>query len=177
MAQSSHRRFTRLTVAVAAALAVLVGFGAAASGGGWAVGSLDDMPEVTAGRTVEVGFTILQHGVTPVDLTDDVGIELVRTDGTTGYFAAEQDGAVGHYTAPVTFPTTTGEYSWSIRMGWFGPQDLGTVHVRSASETVPTTTTIWSIARWTMLALTVVFAAVALSDLVVKYRSGRAALS
>lgn len=152
------------------------GVGTPASGGGWALGSLDAVPEATAGETVDVGFTILQHGVTPVDLTDDVGIEITRADGTVDYFAAATEGATGHYTASVTFPTTTGEYSWSLRMGWFGPQELGTVHVTSTDGGSITATTMWSTVRWIMLALTLALASVALSDLAITHRRRRAAL-
>ena len=140
--------------------------------GGWAVGSLDAIPEATAGETGEVGFTILQHGVTPADLADDVGIEIVHTDGTLDYFAAERDESIGHYTASVTFPTATGEYEWNIRMGWFGPQELGTVNVTSGNDP-RTTTTVWPTVRWAMVTLTAVLAAVAVSNLAASRRRAR----
>lgn len=174
MAQSSHHRFARLAAAVVAAFVVLVGAGASASAGGWAVGSLDAIPEATAGETVQVGFTILQHGVTPADLDADVGIEITNADGTIGFFAAEQDAIVGHYTASVTLPTTPGEYAWNIRMGWFGPHDLGTLPVSSASDPTNSTTAMWSRARWIVLALTAVLAVVAISDVAVTRRHTRA---
>lgn len=44
------------------------------SAGGWAVTTLDSTPAATANQTVEVGFTIRQHGVTPVNPDGDVGI-------------------------------------------------------------------------------------------------------
>ena len=172
-----YHRFARLGAVVVAALAVVVGSGASASAGGWAIGSLDAIPEATAGRTADVGFTILQHGVTPVDLTDDVGIEIVRADGNVDFFAAAQDGEVGHYTAAVTFPTSLSDHSWNIRMGWFGSQDLGTLHVTSAAEDAFTSPTIWPTARWVMLALTVVLAVVSFWDLLGRRRHPRAVLS
>ena len=73
----------------------LFGFGRAASAGGWAVGSLDAVPAATAGQTSAVGFTVLQHGVTPADLSEDVGIEIVNADGTALFFPATNDGVPG----------------------------------------------------------------------------------
>ena len=172
MARNSHHRITRLTAAVAASFTILIGFSAPATAGGWAVGSLDAIPQSTAGETVEVGFTILQHGVTPADLADDVGIEIVGTDGTINYFAAEQDETIGHYTASVTFPSTAGEYEWNIRMGWFGPQELGSLNVTSGNDPA-TTTTVWPTVRWAMVTLTAVLAAVAVSNLAASRRSTR----
>ena len=38
----------------------------AAWGGGWAVITLDELPaSPRAGETMSVGFTVLQHGITP----------------------------------------------------------------------------------------------------------------
>ncbi len=172
MARNSHHRITRLAAAVAASFTMLIGFSAPTTAGGWAVGSLDAIPQSTAGETVEIGFTILQHGVTPADLADDVGIEIVGADGTINYFAGEQDETIGHYNASVTFPSTAGEYEWNIRMGWFGPQQLGSLNVASGNHPA-TTTTIWPTVRWAMVTLTAVLAAVAVSNLAASRRSTR----
>lgn len=168
MAPNSHHR---IAAAVAAAFTVLISISAPSAAGGWAVGSLDAIPSpAAAGATVEVGFTILQHGVTPADLDDNVGIEIVGTDGTLNYFAAAHDETIGHYTASVTFPTTAGDYEWNIRMGWFGPQELGNLSVTSGND--PTTmTTAWPTVRWMMVAFTVVLAAVAVSSLAASRRN------
>lgn len=103
--------------------------------GGWAVTTLDPSDaSPVAGATVAVGFTIRQHGVTPVAV-DDVAV-VVRTDGAGDgegeEFAARPSGIVGHYVADVRFPAA-GTYSWEVRQGWFGPQSLGTVTVERAS--------------------------------------------
>lgn len=172
MATNSHHRLAQLAAAVAAALALLIGVNAPATAGGWAIGSIDSIPEPVAGETVDIGFTILQHGVTPADLAADVGIEIVRADGTLDYFAAEQDETIGHYTASVTFPSAPGTYAWNMRMGWFGPQELGTVNVASSNDSA-TTTTVWPVARWAMLALAVALAAVAVTNLTASRRSTR----
>ncbi len=140
------------------------------------MGSLDAVPAPTAGESVEVGFTILQHGVTPADLADDVGIEIIDPDGTVTYFAAEQGKTIGHYTASVTFPTTAGDYEWNIRMGWFGPQELGSLNVSPDNESA-TITAAWPTVRWIMAALTVALGAVAASSLATARRNTPAATS
>lgn len=176
MAPNSHHCIARLTATLATAITLLIGISAPASAGGWAVGSLDAVPAPSAGETVEVGFTILQHGVTPADLADDVGIEIIGTDGTVNYFAAAQDETVGHYTASVTFPTTAGDYEWNIRMGWFGPQELGSLNVAPDNDST-TITTAWPTVRWIMVALTVALGAVAVSSLATSRRNTPAVTS
>ena len=171
MSRHIVHRSARHVAAVLVALVVLLGFGAPSSAGGWAVGSLDAVPEATAGQTVEVGFTILQHGVTPADLAEDVGIEIVRSDGSVDFFAGASDGVLGHYVAKVRFPATDGEYTWGVRMGWFGTQDLGTIEVlpsdRSPAGSGPSA---WSAARWVMVIATVALATIAVTDLVATRR-------
>jgi hypothetical protein len=100
--------------------------------GGWAVSSLDPMPVPVAGEEVEVGFTIRQHGVTPVNPVDGggeaVAVAIWSGSGSAAVFPARQEGPTGHYVADVTFPAT-GRARWEIRQGWFGPQDLGAIDV------------------------------------------------
>jgi hypothetical protein len=112
------------------AVAVLVGLTLAASpagAGGWAVSTLDAMPQPKAGEDVDVGFTMRQHGRTPVDV-EDAGITTRSEDGTTAFWPARHDGPTGHYIATVRFPTA-GTFTWEINQGWFGPQPLGTIEV------------------------------------------------
>ena len=92
-----------LTVAFGVGLAWLTVSVAPASAGGWAVSTLDEVPSPRAGEVVDVGFTIRQHGVTPVNLDGDVGVELTGPAGRTAFFPAEQTGAPGHYVARVEF--------------------------------------------------------------------------
>jgi hypothetical protein len=164
MPNSSLRQHARLATAAVAALVVFASFGTSASAGGWAVGSIDAIPDAAVGQTTEVGFTILQHGVTPVDLADDVGLEIVLTDGTVEFFAATGAGATGRYVSAVTFPSTPGEYTWNLRMGGFGTSDLGTVDVIS-THGADAGAWSWAMARWVTLGLAVVLAAVAVADL------------
>ena len=165
MSHVSLLQRARLVSAVATALVIVAGFGSSTSAGGWAIGSIDAVPDARAGQTVNVGFTILQHGVTPVDLEDDVGVEIVLADGTVEFFAATNAGATGRYVSEVTFPSTPGEYSWNLRMGWFGSHELGTLDVASTSHGDDSGSWTWAMARWVTLGLAGALAAVAAGDL------------
>jgi len=82
--------------------------------GGWAVITVDDLPmDVVAGRPITVGFTVLQHGETPMnDLEPTITISLKK--GQEIVVDAKPDGKSGHYTATLTFPND-GEWDWSIQ--------------------------------------------------------------
>jgi hypothetical protein len=101
--------------------------------GGWAMTSLDLFEQPVAGQPITIGFTILQHGVTPVQV-DGAGIRVFQK-GTTGeFFPAVHDGEgrVGHYTARVVFPRD-GTFAWQVEQGWFGPQELGDITITASS--------------------------------------------
>ena len=120
----------KLLVPLAAGAAALLPLAVphAVDAGGWAVTTLDTMAAPAPGAPVDVGFTIRQHGVTPVVVA---GVRLMVTDasGATEAVAARPEGTTGHYVATVTFPAA-GSYRWSVVQGWFGPQDLGTIDVQ-----------------------------------------------
>jgi hypothetical protein len=165
-----HRQhpLRNLRLIVACLFGVLITAGASpASAGGWAVASLDAIPEATAGETTEVGFTVLQHGQSPAVLDADVGIELVLADGAIEYFPAVADGAPGHYVAAVTFPDGAGSYQWNARMGWFGSYQLGAIEVIAGAPLEQVTTgggSVWPDLRWVTLAASVALAGVAVTD-------------
>ena len=96
----------------------------ASARGGWAVSTLDEVPAPSPGESVTVGFTILQHGVTPVNV-EGAGVKTTAPSGDVEIFPARQEGAIGHYVADVVFGEA-GVYTWAIRQGWFGDQELGT---------------------------------------------------
>lgn len=110
-----------------------------AAAGGWAVTTLDPMSPPVAGATIEIGFTILQHGRSPVNPDaavdgipgEPVAVAVRSADGGETVFTARQDGPTGHYVAEVTFPQA-GQFDWEVRQGWFGPQDLGAIDVLRA---------------------------------------------
>jgi len=81
--------------------------------GGWAVITLDRLPNnVVAGEPLNIGFTVLQHGRTPM-LDLHPTIILTSNNSDTFVVNAEAEGEPGHYTATLTFPNE-GNWSWSI---------------------------------------------------------------
>lgn len=121
-----------MRVAVATLLLVLA-FGAPAAAGGWAVTTLDQLPpDIHAGQTYAIGYTIRQHGVTPVDVTKMGGtseIQATAPDGAkTLRYPGVPEGPTGHYVAQVTFPSD-GTWTWTVTQGPFAPQPLGPVTV------------------------------------------------
>jgi hypothetical protein len=82
--------------------------------GGWAVITLDELPtDVIAGESLTVGFTVRQHGITPMNGIDPtVTARLSKNDEFVVH--AEAEGKPGHYTAALTFPTE-GKWEWSIQ--------------------------------------------------------------
>src|SRR5919197_1411768 len=83
----------------------------AALAGGWAVTTLDALPQqMQAGQTNRIGFMMRQHGVQPI------------TFGTIA------EGGPGHYVAEVTFPHD-GEWVWYVDQAPFQPQTLGAITI------------------------------------------------
>ena len=81
--------------------------------GGWAVGKLDAVPtNVEAGKPIEIGFMLLQHGQTPFK-DGSPSIEIRTSDGAWTAFPAKAQGDVGHYVAAVTFPSAG---DWQMRV-------------------------------------------------------------
>ena len=139
--------------------------GSTASAGGWAVSTLDEVPAPAPGETVTVGFTIRQHGVTPVNV-DDVGIHVTGPSGSVKYFAARQEGAVGHYVADVVFGES-GVHTWVIDQGWFADHELGTIDTSARAGSNAGgggTSSTTDFLRFGMPALAVALAAYAASD-------------
>jgi hypothetical protein len=158
---------------VLSVLVVLVGLAVAlvpsgqAGAGGFAVTTLDPLPALTPDEPSAVGFTIRQHGVTPVALD---GVRLVvhpEAGGATAVFEAVADGPLGHYVADVVVPA--GAYRWEVIQGMFGPQDLGPLVVATGGGAAPSggDGRRWSEpVRYGLLALTVVSAVVFIGALV-----------
>src|SRR5687768_3280041 len=105
--------------------------------GGWAMVTLDSLPrELHAGESIQLGFTVLQHGKTPTnkDLNGDPLTPLltaVKQGGaaTTQAKAAEtirvearQQGPTGHYVVDLTFPSD-GTWAWQIALPTYYVQD------------------------------------------------------
>jgi hypothetical protein len=124
---NGRRRWLAALAGVGLLAWLLIASAGPAAAGGWAVTTLDAQPTPAAGEDVRVGFTIRQHGVTPVDL-DGVSITVTDASGRSTVFAATQEGPVGHYVADVFFPAD-GQYRWSVQQGWFAEQPLGSLLV------------------------------------------------
>jgi hypothetical protein len=170
------KRLLRLVMS-SAIIAIPFTTDSTASAGGWAVSTLDEVPAPAPGETVTVGFTIRQHGVTPVNV-DDVGVAVTGPSGAVEHFAARQEGAVGHYVADVVFGES-GTHTWAIRQGWFGDHDLGTIET-SAGENAASggggTSSTTDLLRFGMPTLAVALAGYAVSD-TIRSRRRRAAVA
>jgi hypothetical protein len=118
-----------------AVLALSLGiFASPVLAGGWAVTTFDELPgQFVSGHEYALGYTIRQHGQTPVNV-DKTEIVAVAVSGRTLSFPGKSDGAVGHYVATVYFPAG-GTYTWQVTQGMFAPQDLGTLTVLGAAGT------------------------------------------
>jgi hypothetical protein len=107
-------------IAVLLVFALMLALVPAVLAGGWAVVTLDEPPgDIRAGEPWTMGFTVLQHGQTPVhDLGDGVPIEPLLVaenpaDGRRVEVMATPSKEVGHFTVEVNFPTE-GEWTWTI---------------------------------------------------------------
>lgn len=107
--------------------------GAPALAGGWAVTTLDELPpDLKATETYAIGYTIRQHGVSPVNVEQMGGtteVQITSPDGAkTLRYKGVADGATGHYVAKVIFPYD-GKWTWRVTQGPFAPQELGSISV------------------------------------------------
>ncbi len=101
----------RISLVVALALALALAIPVFA--GGWAVITLDELPTgVVAGESFTVGFTVLQHGQTPMVDLDPVIFARSGNEKVTLFPKAE--GKPGHYAVTMTLPSA-GEWEWTIQ--------------------------------------------------------------
>lgn len=105
--------FTRIRIALGLALLLSLLVAVPAFAGGWAVIVLDELPaNLVAGQPATIGFTVLQHGRSPMDgLEPRIIANLYKEQEIVVH--AEPDGEPGHYTASLTFPKE-GEWRWFI---------------------------------------------------------------
>jgi mono/diheme cytochrome c family protein len=105
--------FTRIRIALGLALLLSLLVAVPAFAGGWAVIVLDELPSnIVAGQPATIGFTVLQHGRSPMDgLEPRIIANLFKEQEIVVH--AEPDGEPGHYTASLTFPKE-GEWRWFI---------------------------------------------------------------
>jgi mono/diheme cytochrome c family protein len=108
----------------------------AASWGGWAVITLDDVPDVVvAGKPLSLTFTVRQHGHTPLDnLRPSID---ARAGGSHNRADAVPAGGDGRYTSTLTLPDT-GQWRLTINSG-FGAShvDLEPIAVIGVGQSAP----------------------------------------
>jgi cytochrome c2 len=86
--------------------------------GGWAVVTLDELPQgVAAGKPTQIGFMVRQHGVTPMGgLAPKIRLwQSARSEAVE--VVADPQGAPGHYVATITL-LRAGTWEWSIDAFW-----------------------------------------------------------
>jgi hypothetical protein len=101
IARSTRRR----AAAATAATALTMLLASTALAGGWASATLDGQPDDPgAGGTLSIGFTLLQHGVSPVDWGQPLVMLVDDQTGRRVTTQARQDGAKGHWIAELAVP-------------------------------------------------------------------------
>ena len=106
----SARRVVRSAVVAAAALAL-----SAYMFGGWAVITVDDMPEtVVSAQPTTLSFVVRQHGVT---LLGNLSPSVTATDGKVSVSGTVTAGTTGHYTSSIVLPKP-GDWSITIYSGF-----------------------------------------------------------
>jgi hypothetical protein len=129
----------RATTAALSAIALTLIMATSALAGGWANAIMDTPPDdpVTPGQPITIGFTLLQHGVTPVDWGTS---QVVLTNEATGQsvtFDSRPQGAVGHWVAEISVPAE-GTWSYQVRhdleieMTGFDPITVGPAPAQAA---------------------------------------------
>jgi hypothetical protein len=74
--------------------------------GGWAVITVDDLPQTLAvGQPIGIGFMVRQHGVTPLDrLTPTIFASDDKHEASEVRVSAIPSGPAGHYVATLVVP-------------------------------------------------------------------------
>ncbi|MFZ5920439.1 MAG: c-type cytochrome [Chloroflexota bacterium] len=125
---------TRFRLLVVLALGLALVLATPVFAGGWAVITLDELPTgVVAGEPLSIGFTVRQHGKTPLPGLDPTITAWI--DKSESFVVhAEESGEPGHYTATLTFPTE-GVWAWSIQA--FIDQPMPALNVAAGAAAPP----------------------------------------
>lgn len=138
-------RYRAATAALSATALTLI-LATSALAGGWANAIMDSPPDDPGGpnQPITIGFTLLQHGVTPVDWgTAQVVLTNEATDQSVTVDAAPQ-GKAGHWVAEVSVPAE-GTWSYEVRhdleivMTGFEPTVVGEAAAAPAAAAAATT--------------------------------------
>jgi len=166
----------RLIAGLGILIALVAGAPNSSAAGGWVVVSLDTVPEWRAGDTIEVGFTVLRHGVTP-ETSDDLSVVLTDSRGAAYRFDAVPQGAVGHHVAAVAVPAA-GSYTWEVT-GEVVAAELGSIDVTEPADSAGGGGVAWpwDALQWGSLALAVGLGGLAGHDVVRNRRRHSAGVS
>lgn len=115
----------RRLAATLAALSLLLILAVPAAAGGWAeiVPDAAATTEPREGTLTTVGFTVLQHGITPAPWERPTVHFADPASGATMDVVATNDREDGHFTANVTFPAA-GYWTWQVTL-----RDLASDHL------------------------------------------------
>lgn len=128
----------RLAAGIVGAFVALVAIAGPVLAGGWAVTTIDALPEggFVAGQTYRLGYMIRQHGQHPF-AGAKTAITLIAPGSRDRHvFPGVPDGPAGHYVAEVTFPFE-GAWDWEVSQEPFAVQTLGTIAVAPAAIARP----------------------------------------
>ena len=126
----------RRTVALAALMLAALTGTAYTTFGGWAVITVDDLPEyVTAGKPVEIAFTVRQHGVS---LMENLRPVVYAKDAKSNVQASAVPGdGAGRYTATLVVPRP-GDWTITINSSFMNNQStLAPITAIAAGTTPP----------------------------------------
>ncbi len=97
-----------------------------ATGGGWSVIALDEVPAVAVVfEPLEIGFTIRAHGRTLANDVDAIAVVVHSANGRELAVDAKNDGN-GHYSANLTFPETG---TWHLYLDGYGRHQMPDIEV------------------------------------------------
>jgi len=131
----------RILGAVTAASLLLALVAGTTVAGGWATISADaegaGTTEPKAGQEIRYGFTVLQHGRTPAGWVTPVLTLTEAATGKTFTVTAAPKGAVGHFVADITYPSS-GIWTMSVSLtDLIVESQPTTAMVRTADGAVP----------------------------------------
>lgn len=117
--QSTWARARLATIGAIAAAALLAGaLATPAAAGGWATILVDHDTSATTGRPgepIEVTFTVLQHGVTPIDTEQATVVATEAATGDVARVVAAAAGNGGIYRAELVLPHE-GRWRWQVEL-------------------------------------------------------------
>jgi hypothetical protein len=126
------RRRIRLVIP---AILILMTIAAPALGGGVTVVNFAEVPpDFEAGTPYRLDYSILGHGVEPIEVGHST-LQFHGPGGETVIFPAEST-AKGQWTAEVTLPSA-GEWRWEVLAGTEVLQTLGTLSVEPVPDGIP----------------------------------------